>query len=87
LITILGGNRFGWAQLASNSWPVISRGVHGRHLCVFMMETVHRRDNERLKVLEKNVGTASNSPSGISLAWPGRLLGGNKGGTAWRIAD
>lgn len=87
VMTILGGNRFGLAQLHQLRGR-ISRGVHAAHLCVFTDGDRSPEDNERLKVLEKTSDGFELAEADFRLRGPGDLLGRKQSGLApLRIAD
>ncbi|MCM2374518.1 ATP-dependent DNA helicase RecG [Aporhodopirellula aestuarii] len=87
VMTILGGNRFGLAQLHQLRGR-ISRGVHAGYLCVFTDGEGSPEDSERLKVFEQTSDGFELAEADFRLRGPGDMLGRKQSGLApLRIAD
>lgn len=87
VMTILGGNRFGLAQLHQLRGRV-SRGVHAGHVCVFTDGERSPDDSERLKVFEQTSDGFELAEADFRLRGPGDLLGQKQSGLPpLRIAD
>ncbi|TWU03583.1 ATP-dependent DNA helicase RecG [Neorhodopirellula pilleata] len=87
VMTILGGNRFGLAQLHQLRGRV-SRGVHAGHVCVFTDGERSPEDSERLKVFEQTSDGFELAEADFRLRGPGDLLGQKQSGLPpLRIAD
>lgn len=87
VMTILGGNRFGLAQLHQLRGRV-SRGIHAGHVCVFTDGERSPEDNERLKVFETTADGFEIAEADFRLRGPGDLLGQKQSGLPpLRIAD
>lgn len=87
VMTILGGNRFGLAQLHQLRGR-ISRGAHAGHVCVFTDGERSPDESERLKVFEQTSDGFELAEADFRLRGPGDLLGKKQSGLApLRIAD
>ncbi len=87
VMTILGGNRFGLAQLHQLRGR-ISRGTHAAHVCVFTDGERSPEESERLKVFEQTSDGFELAEADFRLRGPGDLLGKKQSGLApLRIAD
>lgn len=87
IMTILGGNRFGLAQLHQLRGR-ISRSTHAAHVCVFTDGEGSPDDSERLKVFEQTSDGFELAEADFRLRGPGDLLGKKQSGLApLRIAD
>ncbi len=87
VMTILGGQRFGLAQLHQLRGRV-SRGVHGGHVCVFTDGQQAPEENERLKIFEQTEDGFALAEADFSMRGPGDLLGRQQSGMPpMRIAD
>jgi ATP-dependent DNA helicase RecG len=87
VMTILGGNRFGLAQLHQLRGRV-SRGVHAGHVCVFTDGERSPEDSERLKVFETTSDGFELAEADFRLRGPGDMLGQKQSGLPpLRIAD
>ena len=79
VMTILGAQRFGLAQLHQLRGR-ISRGSHAGHVCVFTDGDVEPEENERLKVLEETHDGFELAEADFRLRGPGDLLGRRQSG-------
>ncbi len=87
VMTILGGNRFGLAQLHQLRGRV-SRGVHTGHVGVFTDGEGSPEDDERLQVFERSRDGFELAEADFRLRGPGDLLGKRQSGMpAMRVAD
>lgn len=87
VMAILGGNRFGLAQLHQLRGRV-SRGTHAGHVCVFVDGDKPPQDDERLKVFEQTLDGFELAEADFRLRGPGDVLGQRQSGDArLRIAD
>jgi len=87
LMTILGGNRFGLAQLHQLRGR-IARGKRAGHVCVFTDGDGSPRDDERLRVFESTSDGFEIAEADFRLRGPGDLLGHRQSGLPpLRIAD
>ncbi len=87
VMTILGANRFGLAQLHQLRGR-ISRGAHAAHVCVFTDGERSPEESERLKVFEQTSDGFELAEADFRLRGPGDLLGRKQSGLApLRIAD
>jgi ATP-dependent DNA helicase RecG len=87
VMTILGANRFGLAQLHQLRGR-ISRGTHAAHVCVFTDGDRSPDESERLKVFEQTSDGFELAEADFRLRGPGDLLGRKQSGLApLRIAD
>lgn len=87
VMTILGGNRFGLAQLHQLRGRV-SRGVHAGHVCVFTDGERLPEDSERLKIFETTSDGFELAEADFRLRGPGDMLGQKQSGLPpLRIAD
>ncbi len=87
VMTIVGGNRFGLAQLHQLRGRV-SRGVHTGHVCVFSDGEGSPQDHERLRVFEQTGDGFALAEADFRLRGPGELLGRRQSGMpSMRIAD
>ncbi len=87
VMTILGGNRYGLAQLHQLRGR-ISRGTHAAHVCVFTDGERSPEENERLKVFEQTSDGFELAEADFRLRGPGDLLGKKQSGLApLRVAD
>ncbi|MFG0262619.1 MAG: ATP-dependent DNA helicase RecG [Novipirellula sp. JB048] len=87
VMTILGAERFGLAQLHQLRGRV-SRGSHIGHVCVFSDGDVPASENERLRLFEKTNDGFELAEADFELRGPGDLLGRKQSGMApLRIAD
>ncbi|KAA1261541.1 ATP-dependent DNA helicase RecG [Rubripirellula obstinata] len=79
VMTILGAQRFGLAQLHQLRGR-ISRGSHAGHVCVFTDGEIEPEENERLKVLEETHDGFELAEADFRLRGPGDLLGRRQSG-------
>ncbi len=87
VMTILGAERFGLAQLHQLRGR-ISRGNHVGHVCVFTDGEQSAIENERLKLFEKTDDGFELAEADFRMRGPGDLLGRRQSGMApLRIAD
>lgn len=87
VMTIVGANRFGLAQLHQLRGRV-SRGVHTGHVCVFSDGEGSPQDHERLRVFEQTGDGFALAEADFRLRGPGELLGRRQSGMpSMRIAD
>ncbi|MCC9655324.1 ATP-dependent DNA helicase RecG [Rhodopirellula halodulae] len=87
VMAILGGNRFGLAQLHQLRGRV-SRGKHAGHVCVFVDGDGPPEEDERLKVFEQTLDGFELAEADYRLRGPGDVLGQRQsGGAKLRIAD
>ncbi|WP_372726223.1 helicase-related protein, partial [Novipirellula sp.] len=87
VMTILGAERFGLAQLHQLRGRV-SRGSHVGHVCVFSDGDQPPSENERLSLFEKTNDGFELAEADFELRGPGDLLGRKQSGMApLRIAD
>lgn len=87
VMTILGGNRFGLAQLHQLRGR-ISRGAHAAHLSVFTDGKRSPEESERLRVFEQSNDGFELAEADFRLRGPGDLLGRKQSGLApLRVAD
>ncbi len=87
VMTIMGGQRFGLAQLHQLRGRV-ARGSHTGHVCVFTDGEQPPDENERLKVFEKTDDGFELAEADFRLRGPGDLLGRKQSGMPpMRIAD
>lgn len=87
VMTILGAQRFGLAQLHQLRGRV-GRGKHEGHVCVFTDGEASPEENERLKVFEETDDGFELAEADFRLRGPGDLLGRKQSGLPpMRIAD
>ena len=87
VMTILGAQRFGLAQLHQLRGRV-SRGTHAGHVCVFTDGPQSPEENERLKVFEQTHDGFELAEADFRMRGPGDLLGRKQSGLPpMRIAD
>lgn len=87
VMTILGAQRFGLAQLHQLRGRV-GRGKHEGHVCVFTDGEASPDENERLKVFEETDDGFELAEADFRLRGPGDLLGRKQSGLPpMRIAD
>ncbi|MGB7343763.1 MAG: ATP-dependent DNA helicase RecG [Pirellulaceae bacterium] len=87
VMTILGAQRFGLAQLHQLRGRV-SRGTHAGHVCVFTDGPQSPEENERLKVFEQTNDGFELAEADFRMRGPGDLLGRKQSGMPpMRIAD
>ncbi len=87
VMTILGAQRFGLAQLHQLRGRV-SRGTHAGHVCVFTDGPQPPEENERLKVFEQTNDGFELAEADFRMRGPGDLLGRKQSGLPpMRIAD
>ncbi|TWU56993.1 ATP-dependent DNA helicase RecG [Rubripirellula tenax] len=87
VMTIMGGQRFGLAQLHQLRGRV-ARGAHAGHVCVFTDGERSPDENERLKVFEQTDDGFELAEADFRLRGPGDLLGRKQSGMPpMRIAD
>jgi ATP-dependent DNA helicase RecG len=87
VMTILGAQRFGLAQLHQLRGRV-SRGSHAGHVCVFTDGDLPPEENERLAVFEKTDDGFELAEADFRLRGPGDMLGRKQSGLPpMRIAD
>jgi len=87
VMTILGAERFGLAQLHQLRGRV-GRGNHAGYVCVFTGDETLPVENERLKVFAETVDGFELAEADFRLRGPGELLGRRQSGlTTMRIAD
>ena len=79
VMTILGAQRFGLAQLHQLRGRV-SRGSHAGHVCVFTDGETDPDENERLKVLEEVEDGFELAEADFRLRGPGDMLGRRQSG-------
>jgi ATP-dependent DNA helicase RecG len=79
VMTILGAQRFGLAQLHQLRGRV-SRGAHAGHVCVFTDGEIEPEENERLKVLEETHDGFELAEADFRMRGPGDLLGRRQSG-------
>ncbi|TWT80897.1 ATP-dependent DNA helicase RecG [Planctomycetes bacterium CA13] len=79
VMTILGAERFGLAQLHQLRGR-ISRGSHAGHVCVFTDGELPPSENERLKLLEQTDDGFELAEADFRLRGPGDLLGPRQSG-------
>lgn len=79
VMTILGAERFGLAQLHQLRGRV-SRGVHAGHVAVFTDGAQPASENERLKVLEQTDDGFELAEADFRMRGPGDLLGKKQSG-------
>ncbi len=87
VMTILGAQRFGLAQLHQLRGR-IARGTHAGHVCVFTDGDRSPEENDRLKVFEQTDNGFELAEADFRLRGPGDLLGRKQSGLPpMRIAD
>ena len=87
VMTILGAQRFGLAQLHQLRGRV-SRGSHAGHVCVFTDGEGSPEENERLKVFEQTDDGFALAEADFQMRGPGDLLGRKQSGMPpMRIAN
>ncbi len=87
VMTILGGQRFGLAQLHQLRGRV-SRGTHAGHVCVFTDGEGVPEENERLRVFEQTDDGFELAEADFRVRGPGDMLGRKQSGLPpLRIAD
>ncbi|MCG8651827.1 MAG: ATP-dependent DNA helicase RecG [Pirellulales bacterium] len=87
VMTILGAQRFGLAQLHQLRGRV-SRGVHAGHVCVFADGEQSPEENERLKVFAQTQDGFALAEADFRMRGPGDLLGRKQSGLPpMRIAN
>ena len=87
VMTILGAQRFGLAQLHQLRGR-ISRGSHAGHVCVFTDGDLPPEENERLAAFEKTDDGFELAEADFRLRGPGDMLGRKQSGLPpMRIAD
>jgi len=87
VMTILGAQRFGLAQLHQLRGRV-ARGGHEGHVCVFTDGDTSPEDNERLQVFEQTEDGFELAEADFRLRGPGDMLGRQQSGLPpMRIAD
>jgi ATP-dependent DNA helicase RecG len=87
VMTILGAQRFGLAQLHQLRGRV-ARGSHGGHVCVFTDGQEAPEENERLRVFEQTQDGFELAEADFRLRGPGDMLGRKQSGLPpMRIAD
>ncbi len=87
LMTILGAQRFGLAQLHQLRGRV-SRGSHAGHVCVFTDGDGQPEENERLKIFAETEDGFSLAEADFRLRGPGDVLGRSQSGLPpMRIAE
>ena len=87
VMTILGANRFGLAQLHQLRGRV-ARGSHSGHVCVFVDGDKSPRDDERLALFETTDDGFELAEADFQMRGPGDLLGRRQSGMPpLRIAD
>jgi ATP-dependent DNA helicase RecG len=87
VLTILGAQRFGLAQLHQLRGRV-SRGSHTGHVCVFTDGESQPEENERLKVFAETDDGFALAEADFRLRGPGDVLGRNQSGLPpMRIAE
>jgi ATP-dependent DNA helicase RecG len=87
IMTILGAQRFGLAQLHQLRGRVC-RGAHGGHVCVFTDGDQPPEENERLKTFEQTQDGFELAEADFVMRGPGDLLGRQQSGLPpMRIAD
>ena len=87
VMTILGAQRFGLAQLHQLRGRV-SRGDHAGHVCVFTDGPQSPEENERLQVFEQTDNGFELAEADFQMRGPGELLGRRQSGLPeMRIAD
>ncbi len=87
VMTILGAERFGLAQLHQLRGRV-SRGSHAGHVCVFTDSEQLPQENERLKIFEQTEDGFALAEADFQHRGPGDILGRKQSGLPpMRIAD
>ena len=87
IMTILGAQRFGLAQLHQLRGR-ISRGLHAGHVCVFTDGEMEPEESERLQVFEETHDGFALAEADFQIRGPGDLLGDRQSGLPpMRIAD
>ena len=87
VMTILGAQRFGLAQLHQLRGRV-SRGSHAGHVCVFTDGPQSPEENERLKVFEQTHDGFELAEADFRMRGPGDVLGRKQSGLPpMRVAD
>jgi ATP-dependent DNA helicase RecG len=87
VMTILGAQRFGLAQLHQLRGRV-SRGAHAGHVCVFSDGDGSPEENERLRIFEQTDDGFELAEADFKMRGPGDLFGRKQSGLPpMRIAD
>ncbi len=87
VMTILGAQRFGLAQLHQLRGRV-ARGTHVGHVCLFTDGEQSPEENERLKIFEQTSDGFELADADLRIRGPGDLLGKQQSGLPpMRIAD
>lgn len=87
VMTILGAQRFGLAQLHQLRGRV-ARGPHASHVCVFTDGEQPPEENERLQVFEQSVDGFELAEADFQMRGPGDIFGQQQSGLPpMRIAD
>ena len=87
VMTILGSQRFGLAQLHQLRGRV-SRGKHAGHVCVFTDGELPPEENERLRIFEQTSDGFELAEADFRMRGPGDLMGQKQSGIPpMRIAD